>query len=202
MKTETKILGVIFILTAILLAGGVFFLARKGDSGVKGTQAVQIDYSKGQKIGSDSAKVKLVEWSDFQCPACAAVEPILKNIRNKENVQFIYRHFPLPQHKYAVKAVNLAEAAGKIGKFWEVHDKLFETQSAWQDLPDAADFFKNLAPGVEFEENTYGDIIEADLLEGQRLGVNATPTFFLNGVKLNLQRFEDLDKLVEEELKK
>jgi protein-disulfide isomerase len=202
MKTETKILGVIFILTAILLAGGVFFLARQGDSGVKGTQAVQIDYSKGQKIGSDSAKVKLVEWSDFQCPACAAVEPILKNIRNKENVQFIYRHFPLPQHKYAVKAVNLAEAAGKIGKFWEVHDKLFETQSAWQDLPDAADFFKNLAPGVEFEENTYGDIIEADLLEGQRLGVNATPTFFLNGVKLNLQRFEDLDKLVEEELKK
>src|SRR3972149_7798295 len=103
MTTETKWLGVILIITVVLLFGGVFLLSRgQSSKAIEGTNVSQIDYSKGQKVGSDSAKVKVVEFSDFQCPACLAAEPYVKKLRADypDQVQFIYRHFPLPQHTY------------------------------------------------------------------------------------------------------
>lgn len=212
MKKETKILGVILIITAALLFGGVFLLAKQQPSqSVKGVTASQIDYSKGQKIGSDSAKVKLVEFSDFQCTACAAVEPYLKKIRSDypNDIQIIYRHFLI--HKFSNTAANLAESAGQQGKFWEMTDRLFETQNQWVALSDPTPFLLNLAKELNLdenkskkaiEENEFKSRIDADMAEGKSLGVTYTPTFFLNGVKLNLQKFEDLGTLVEEELKK
>lgn len=216
MTTETKILGIVLVLTAVLLFGGVFLLSRGGSSkGITGTTVSQIDYTKGQKIGSDSAKVKLVEFSDFQCPACQAAEPVVRKVRTDypKDVQFIYRHFPLPQHAYGKQAAYFAEAAGEQGKFWEMHDKLFETQTEWSALgdSDAAAFFLNLAVQLGLDENkvkqavaenTFNSKIDSDLAEGRSLGVNSTPTFFLNGRKLTLQKFEDLNTAVAEELKK
>lgn len=216
MTTETKILGIILVLTAVLLFGGVFFLSKGGSSsGITGTTVSQIDYTKGQKIGSDSAKVKLVEFSDFQCPACQAAEPVVKQVRATypDQVQFIYRHFPLPQHAYGRQAAAYAEAAGEQGKFWEMHDKLFETQTEWSALgdSDAAAFFLNLAVQLGLDENkvkqavaenTFNSKIDSDLAEGRSLGVNSTPTFFVNGRKLNLQKFDDLSNAVAEELNK
>lgn len=215
MTTETKILGIILIITLTLLIGGVFLLSRSqsSSSGVKGTAVLQIDYSKGQKIGSDSAKIKLVEFSDFQCPACKSAEPAIKQVLSKypENLQFIYRHFPLPQHTHAKQAATLAEAAGEEGKFWEMHDKIFETQSQWSNLSDtdATAFFLVLAKELglnednlrqALKENTFKSKIDSDIAEGQSLGVNSTPTFFLNGKKLNLKSFNDLDTAIESEL--
>jgi len=214
MKTETKILGIILALTVALLVGGVFFLSKQSTSNdIKDATVYQIDYSKGQKIGSDSAKVKLVEFSDFECPACAAASNYTKKYESGENpdIQFIYRHFPLPQHESAKKAALVAEAAGEQGKFWQMHDKLFETQFEWEESKDSTAFFLSLAKelGLDeekikkaIEENTYAAKIDADLSEGRSLGVNSTPTFYLNGRKLNLKSFADLNTAVEEELKK
>ncbi len=217
MTTETKILGVTLILTVGLLLGGVFFLSRGGSSqSITGTTVSQIDYAKGQKIGSDSAKVKLVEFSDLQCPACVAAEPAIKRVRAvyPDQVQFIYRHFPLPQHNYGREAAAFAEAAGEQGKFWEMHDKLFETQEEWSALGDndATAFFLGLTKQLGLNENKIKQAvtednlkarIDADIAEGQRLGVNSTPTFFINGRKVDLQGgFDNLSTAVAEELKK
>lgn len=216
MTAETKWLGVILIATVVLLFGGVFLLSRGGSSkDIAGVNVSQIDYAKGQKIGSDSAKVKLVEFSDFQCPACQAAEPALKQVLSKypNDLQFIYRHFPLPQHAYGRQAASYAEAAGEQGKFWEMHDKLFETQTEWSALgdSDATTFFLRIAKELGLDENkikqslaenTFKSKIDSDIAEAQSLGVNSTPTFFVNGRKLNLQSFDDLNATVAEELKK
>ncbi|MBI2196363.1 thioredoxin domain-containing protein [Candidatus Daviesbacteria bacterium] len=216
MKTETKILGAILIGTLVLLVGGILLLSRgnSGPAGIEGASVSQIDYSKGQKIGSDSAKVKLVEFSDFQCPACAAAEPSVRSIRISypDQVQFIYRHFPLPQHAFGRVAAAYAEAAGEQGKFWEMHERLFETQSEWSGLSkkEAAEFFLKITGDLGLDENkikeqvngnTIQAKIDSDLVEGRNLGVNSTPTFFLNGRKLTLQRFEDLNTAVSNALK-
>lgn len=214
MTTETKWLGMILISTLILLFGGVFLLTRGTSSkAVAGTTIAQIDYSKGQKIGSDSAKVKVVEFSDLECPACAAAEPYVKKliVAYPDQVQVIYRHFPLPQHTHSQTVAALAEAAGGQGKFWEMHDKLFETQSQWSPMGDATSFFMDLVKQLGLDEAKIKqlmgeDVIKAkvnsDAVEGRSLGVNQTPTFFVNGRKLTLKSFDDLNAAVAEELKK
>lgn len=213
MKTETKVLGATLILTAVLLFGGIFFLSRSSNNNTSNSNIVQIDYSKGQKIGTGSAKVKLVEFSDFQCPACAAVEPYLEKLRSTypDQLQLIYRHFPLPQHKFGRLAANLAEAAGEEGKFWEIHKKLFETQEQWSGLTEPTAFFLGLARELglnedkvkqALEEDAFKAKIDDDVAEGYRLRINSTPTFFLNGQKLILQSFDDIGIAIEQELKK
>lgn len=219
MITETKILGSIVIATVVLLVGGIFLLSRSASGPLKditGATVSQIDYSKGEKIGSDSAKVKVVEFSDLQCPACLAAEPIVKKIRTSyslDQVQLIYRHFPLPQHSHGREAASFAEAVGEQGKFWEMHDKLFDTQSEWSGLDGkgATVFFLGLAKQLNLDENKINQAIasnglkariDGDVAEGNRLGVNSTPTFFINGRKVSLQSFDDLTAAVDAELKK
>lgn len=87
------------------------------------------------KISTPSAKVTLVEFSDLQCPACAQAHPVVKQIleENKGNINFVYRHFPLSQHKNARIAAEAAEAAGEQGKFFEMVSKLFENQNKWSE---------------------------------------------------------------------
>lgn len=212
MKTETKILGAILVLTAVILFGGIFFLSQSSTKSVE-EKAVQIDYSRGQKVGSDSAKVKVVEFSDFQCPACSAAAPYVKSVKtaNPDQVQLIYRHFPLPQHTYGREAAILAEAAGEQGRFWEMHDKLFETQTEWSSLADPKPFFLDLGKQLgldeaklkqDMEKEEIKSRVNSDMVEGQSLGVNSTPTFYLNGRKLTLKSFNDLSTVVSEELKK
>lgn len=215
MKTETKILGIILLATLILIFGAIFFLSKSSNTNDALGPQQKIDYSKGRKIGSDSAKLKLVEFSDFQCPGCRSAEvPIKQVLKTYPNeVQFIYRHFPLPQHNNGKKAAYLSEAAGSEGKFWEIHDRFFDTQTQWSPMKesDAQSYFIALTRELGLDENkmrqgmTSGEfkpVIEDDILEGKRLGVNSTPTFFLNGKKLNLQNFADLNTIIEEELKK
>ncbi len=214
MTKETKWLGIILIGTLLLLFGGIFLLTRDNSSkAVVGVTVSQIDYSKGQKTGSDSAKVKLVEFSDFECPACSVVEPYVKQLiaTYPNQVQFIYRHFPLSQHTHSRVAAASAEAAGEQGKFWEMHDKLFETQTQWSAMSDATPFFMDLVKqlGLDedkvkkaLEENTFKSKIDSDIAEAERLDVRSTPTFFVNGRKLTLKSFDDLSIAVAEELKK
>lgn len=214
MSTDNKILLGIAAVTLVILAFGVFMLGKSG--GPKPTledQVAEIDYSKGQKIGSDSAKVKLVEFSDFQCPSCRAAAPEVDALLNAklDNFQFIYRHFPLSQHLNSKKAAVLAEFAGTQGKFFEMATKLFNTQPEWESLKDPTDYFVGLAGELGLDENTARqaldsntriDVINDDLTEGTKIGVNATPTFYLNGHKINLQTSQSLTDLVKAELAK
>lgn len=215
MSAETKILGGILIGSFALMIGLVLIFSNKSNDLQQNgeNQVYAIDYSKGQKIGSDSAKVKLVEFSDFQCPACKGYEPHVKDLREtyKDDLQLIYKHFPLPQHKNAEAAANFSEYAATQGKFWEVHDALFETQQEWESLNDPKDFFVGIGKSLGLNEQQIIEAIEKklfkgkineDVAEGRSIQVNATPTFYLNGQKLKMQNFMDLKNAVEQELKK
>ncbi len=154
--------------------------------------------------GNPNAKTVLVEFSDFQCPACLAAKPTLDSIlgKHKENLLFSYRNFPLDQHPFSHKAALTAESAGLQGKYWEMYDLLFANQAKFSDalFPELA---KQLSLDMtKFEQDTNSttlkDKITADLQDGTKFGVNSTPSFFLNGKKLELSSFDDLAKAVDE----
>src|SRR5258708_12817659 len=215
MKTETKILFGVLFLTVIIIIIGLVVLAKsstKTNSTNSTNTVYQIDYSKGHKIGSDSAKIKLVEFSDFQCPACRAAEPIVEEIisnsKNKD-LEFIYRNYPLSQHLNAKAAVNAAEAASDQNKFWEMHNKLFATQDKWESLQDPADYFANLAKDLSLDsdkikeavqKNTYNSKIQDNINNVITYDLNALPTFYLNVKKLELSSFNDLKDQVNQAL--
>lgn len=214
MTSDNKILLAVVAVTVVILLFGIFMLGRTG--GVRPAiedQVVAIDYSKGQKVGSDSAKVRLVEFSDFQCPACRVAFPEVDNLikSNPDNFQFVYRHFTLPQHKNSKKAAVLAEFAGTQGKFFEMGAKLFETQPEWDELADPSEFFVDLAVELGLDkdaaltallENQRLEIITADVNEGNQIGVDSTPSFYLDGRRLNLNPGKSLTEVVREELAK
>lgn len=214
MSSDNKILLIIVAVTIVILGIGVFLLGRTGSAkpSVEQTE-VSIDYSKGQKIGSESAKVKLVEFSDFQCPACKAAQPEVESLLSAhlDNFQFIYRHFPLTQHRNARKAAVLAEFAGQSGKFFEMGSKLFSTQDKWEALANPTDYFVGLAGelGLDaqaarkaLDENARMDVINDDVNEGTKINVDATPTFYINGKKINLGPTQTLLDIVKQELAK
>lgn len=216
MKTETKVLTTVLAITMMLLAGGIFFLSKtspKLSSDKQGNTVYQIDYSKGHKIGSDSAKVRLVEFGDFECPACKAAQPAVKDIINSNkdnpNFQYIFRNYPLNQHLNARAGANAAESANAQNKYWEMHDKLYDTQEQWEALANPADFFAGLAKQLGLNDvavkdavlkNQYADIIQVDINDGNAAGLDATPTFYLNGRKLVISSFDDLRNAVKKAL--
>lgn len=164
--------------------------------------------------GPLQAKVTLVEYSDFQCPACATYYPVLKQL-NKEfedSMQFVYRYFPLKTiHKNAYVASFAAEASGRQGKFWEMHDLLFDNQKEWSDLANPQEKFLDYAKLLgldtekfknDLESKEVKDKVASDYQNGLSATVNATPTFFLNGQKIISPRsYEEFKSKIEEALK-
>lgn len=162
--------------------------------------------------GNEDSAVELIEYSDFQCPACASYYPLVRqlSIDFGSDVKFVYRHFPLKQHKNAELAAKSAEAAGRQGKFWEMHDKIFEGQSYWENESDggARGIFKGYAIslGLNTEEFT-NDLDAKDVKEkvqenyesGVRAGVSYTPSFFLNGAKIqNPRTYDEFKNIIEQ----
>ena len=192
-------------LALVVIAGAVIYsVTREGSGGV--AAALRDD---DHVRGNTTAETVLVEYSDFQCPACAAFYPTVKALETEfgTSTAIVYRHFPLSQQKNATLAAAAAEAAGLQGKFWEMHDQLFETQEEWSPLgSDAAeDYFVKLAEGIDLETGRFSEDmgssavkerVDRDEREGVVAGVNATPTFYLNGKKLMLNNFADLAKEV------
>lgn len=198
MTTETKIIGGIGIVTLALIAAGVVFLSRTPTQNIEAplddSQKAKLVLADSHQTAKDSGRLEIVEFSDFQCPACGLVYPHVNRIKEeyKEKINFVYRHFPLSQHKNAENAAIASEAASQQNKFWEMHDKLFETQEDWSELGNPKDFFVKLAGEIELDVDKFTqdydqkinlDKIRADLSDGASLGVNSTPTFFVNGVK-------------------
>ncbi|MEE2672329.1 MAG: thioredoxin domain-containing protein [Myxococcota bacterium] len=157
--------------------------------------------------GKASAPVKIVEWSDFQCPFCRRVGPTLDQIEKEygDKVQIAFKHMPLSMHAKARPAHAAAEAAAMQGKFWEMHDKIFADQRGMSEekyLQYAAELGLDTE---KFKKDAASDKVEkriaADSVEGSKLGVTGTPAFFVNGRFLSgAQPFASFKKLVDEEL--
>jgi protein-disulfide isomerase len=193
----------------VLLLGGMSAvrLAKK-DTKVESTElSVPVgegDHKKGE------GKVVLVEYSDFQCPACATYEPALKQLFTDLPGQFtlVYRHFPLRQsHLNAQLAAQASEAANLQGKFWEMHDVLFAKQNEWAPVSNPTPLFISYAGSIgldteKFTDDIGSDVVKAkvntDFVGGQQARVNSTPTFFLDGKKLsNPRNYEEFRSVIE-----
>ncbi len=168
--------------------------------------------------GNKNSSIKFVEYGDFQCPACYGYEPVVQQIREKykDQITLQFIHFPLVQiHPNAMAAHRAAEAAHKQGKFWEFHDLLYQNQEQWSKLSSLTPIFEGYAQQLglnvaQFKTDTASSgvnaIIQADIKKGQKIGVNSTPTFLLNGKKIQATSleasFEEFSKLIDEALKK
>jgi protein-disulfide isomerase len=138
--------------------------------------------------GPDDAPVTLVEYGDYECPYCGMAYPIVKVAQRELGTQlrFVFRNFPLAEtHPHARRAAQAAEAAAAQGKFWAMHDMIFEHQSALEDA-DLLRYAETLDLDVarvarELEAGTYAKRVRDDFRSGVRSGVNGTPTFFVNG---------------------
>jgi protein-disulfide isomerase len=186
------------ILSAILVAvvGGMvalFMIANKSSS----TPAPVGDKTKiirdsSHKTGT--GPVQLVEFGDFECPACGVAEPAVEQLLKDYNgkVSLYFRNFPLPQHLNAQAAAQAAEAAADQGKYWEMHNKLYATQKDWETTADPTDTFVGYAKDLGLDTTkfktaltakTFQSVIDQDTADATALSVNATPTFYFNGVK-------------------
>jgi len=140
--------------------------------------------------GPGTAPVTLVEYGDFECPYCGAAHVIIKKIQElmEDDLRFVFRHFPLTQmHPHAEAAAEGSEAAGAQGRFWEMHDLLYENQAtldAWHLAQFAHELGLNTRRFVrELEEGTHRERVREDFLSGVKSGVNGTPAFFINGAR-------------------
>lgn len=138
--------------------------------------------------GPANAPVTLVEYGDYECPHCGRAYPIGKRVQESmgRRLRFVFRNFPLREsHPHAQGAAEAAEAAGAQGKFWEMHDRLFERQFALEDV-SLAEYAQELGLDVarfrrELEGRVYEPRVREDFRSGVMSGVNGTPTFFING---------------------
>ncbi len=189
------------IALALVIAGSIggFFWYESGRPKVSTDELLTVaadDWIKGNK----DASVTLVEYFDFECEACGAYYPVVKRLAEElgNEVRFVNRYFPLPGHKNSMTSALAVEAAGRQGKYWEMHNILFENQRDWGER-QASDpkIFENYARQIGLDMERYGkdiasqevkDRIERDLRAGQELGLEGTPSFFLNGKKIETPR--------------
>ncbi|GAC1369272.1 MAG: thioredoxin domain-containing protein [Candidatus Saccharimonadales bacterium] len=193
MSKESKIL----ISVLVVIVGGMIALFALMNSGSTPPGPVgdktKVIRDSSHKTGS--GPIQLVEFGDFQCPACGAAYPNIEQLKKdyQGKITFYFRNFPLTQlHKNATAGANAAEAAGDQGKFWEMYDKLYQNQTAWSELGDPTDTFVSYAKSLGLDtakfsgalnSKQFQPIIDQDVADGNALGVNATPTLYFNGVK-------------------
>lgn len=198
LTSESKLLLGIVAATLTILVAGIFFFSKPVPTLSRSELLPQDTVTKGNK----DAQVYLIEFSDFQCPACKSFKPVVDSLveKYKDKMVFGYRHFPLDQHNFAVKAALASEAANNQGKFWEMYSLLFDSQENLSEgiFPELADKLK--LDKEKFTKDTNDSLlkekIERDRSFGVKIGVDATPTFFLNGKKLTLYSQNDLEKAV------
>ncbi|HEX8492262.1 MAG TPA: thioredoxin domain-containing protein [Pyrinomonadaceae bacterium] len=158
-------------------------------------------------LGSQSAPVTIIEFTDLQCPSCAATHPLVEKLVKEHDgkVRLVVRDFPLEQHADAYKAAEAAEAAREQGKYWEYVPMLLKNQSKL-DVASLKGYASQLALDRQkfdaaLDSGKFADKVQRDIRDGLRLGVNGTPTFFVNGRKVSVPTFEALKATVETALK-
>lgn len=196
------ILGIVLLIVLLAKLGTV----PPATGGPLAATVSDSDHSK----GSANAKVTLVEYSDFQCPACGQMYPTIKQLAEtfKDDLKMVYRHYPLKQtHQNAELAARASEVAALQGKFWEMHDMIFNTQQQWSTEGEPETFFVNLATslGLDIEKfkadmksDAVRDRVNVDAASGLASGIQGTPTFFVNGERIpnpgTIAEFENVIK--------
>jgi len=201
------------IVVVILGLFGLFALAKKDKQGTGTNSTGQVT---SHTVGAGNKGVTLIEYGDLQCPACKSYFPIVNQIKAEygDDITFQFRHFPLNQiHPHAFQAARAAEAAGKQGKFFEMHDLMYENQDSWSNLSEVTTVFESYAQQLGLDlEKFKADVasaevaadINADVKAGQEIGANSTPTFVINGRKIekNPTTFESFKELIDAEIAK
>lgn len=201
--SRTKWIIFIVVTLGILVSLVAFSGSSKSDVSKVNTDIIQTASSENGNIadhvqGKADSKVILVEYADYQCPGCGTIYPLVKSITEqyKDRMQFVFRNFPITEaHPNAKAAAGSAEAAGLQGKFWEMYDKIYEKQADWSNLSitERGKFFEGLATEIGLDINKFNtdlsspsitEKINFDTALAKKAGVEATPTFYLNGKKL------------------
>jgi len=193
--------GFYLLLAVLVLAGGgwlVYSANHKSTAGPSSTvpvPALASDGFRGFTLGSDSAPIEVTEYSDFECPWCAAFASVQMPVVREQlvatgKVRWRYREFPLSMHKYSRLAALAGQCAGEQGRFWEMHDAIFTRHQWAQTGKDPSDVFRGFAKdiGVDVDKydacmrsQRYAGRIDASYQEGEARGVQGTPTFFVDG---------------------
>lgn len=209
MNKNTIIIGIVSVVAIFAFLGIAYVLTNKPPQ----ETAITIPELKKVQAGdhtkwSKANKSIVVEYSDLQCPACRQFHDyITQNLdtdkKITDNVTFVYKHFPLTQiHKNAYRAALAAEAAGKQNKFFEMSDALFTSQEKWSGESNPTDYFMTLVKKLKLDAEKFKkdmdsteviNQVKSNMEEGNKNGINSTPTFFLNGKRLdNIGSYDDL----------
>ena len=213
MSREAKILiGVLVVVVGGMI--GLFALANSGSDGPAPKGSKTVVRADSHKTGSGS--VQLVEFGDYECPACGAAYPTIKQIMKDYDgkVTLYFRNFPLVQiHKNAMMGAEAAESAGAQGKYWEMHDALYDNQKEWGELSSTdaetkvLGYAKNLELDTDkmksdIDSEKYKQVIQQDMADGNALGIDSTPTIYVNGVKTQDYQYSTLRDAINAALKK
>lgn len=191
----------VFAAVIVLIIGAIFVLPKLGSNAPP--SADDDPY-----LGSKDAKVVIIEFSDYECPACKRAEPVVKQLTSyyKDRILLVYRDFPLYQaHPFAQRAAEAAQCAFEQNKFWEMHSKLFEGQEPL-DVSSLKRYAREIGlDGGRFDScldsRKYRQEVENDAQDGLKAGVKGTPTFFINGKMYTGGRsFEEFRKIIDREL--
>lgn len=210
MNTKRILTWGAFIIVVGLITWGMIAAANKAERESTGIASVEQITEDDWVKGATSSPLVLIEYSDFQCPACGLFFPVIEKLikENSDKVRLVYRHFPLLQHTNATPAARAAEAAGMQGKFWEMYESLFNNQENWEGSTDVSLIFNTYAQNLgldmvkykaDYESQTIKDKINDHVKSGVKAKVDSTPTFYLNGKKIkNPQTYEEFKKLIED----
>ena len=223
MSNDVKMLIGIGVLTVVIVIAAAFTIGNKPGPVDQQQQPQRVLSASEENVlvrkdmhitGNSKAKVMVVEFGDYECPACGVAEPIVKKILNefKGKVAFAFRQFPLSIHKNGYNAALAAETAGAQGKFWEMHQTLYENQKDWVDLDNPLSVYAKYASSIginvdqfkkDYQAKTYDVRVKTDLNDGNSLGIDSTPTFFVNGAETpGIIAYDDFKKLINTDLKK
>ena len=208
-----------WIILAIVVLGlvGIFIATKPKDSGNASFTGNAKEVQKDDHVRNGAGKpVTLIEYGDLQCPSCGAYYPIIKQLETTygDQVSFVFRHFPLISiHPNAFAAARAAEAAGNQGKFFEMHDRLYETQDTWGELTtNQQSLFESYAKELgldmtkfkaDYASQEVADRINRDVSSGKQFNISGTPTFIVNGIKIdNPNGIEEFQKVLNDAITK
>lgn len=221
--SKLNVFYIVMVLVALLGVGGLAYAILKGGDktatapiaveGLDDPQAL-VARAEGITLGDPNAPLKLVEFGDFQCPACGMfalqTKPLIKQkYIDTGMLQLVYYDFPLRGHPHSFLAARANRCAGAQDKYWEYHDLLFARQSEWSPTSDPTDDFIDYAGQIGLDEgqfeaclksDRFADVVSANLQLGEQLGVGGTPTVILNGRNIEDWRPTQLSELIEREL--
>src|SRR5437763_11278075 len=182
---------IVGLVAAIAVGGGTVFYHKKlaANPPLKISKESGDTKEAGHVLGPADAPVTLEEYGDFQCPPCGKLSEPINQLQKQRNLRVVFRNFPLPMHAHSREAACAAEAAGLQGRFWQMHDLLFKEQSVWSNAPDVRSLFTAYAGMLQLDVEQFKrdmdspavtQTIQADQQRGAGIGVQTTPTIFLN----------------------